>query len=142
MIMLASRQERITAENLMARPERVFTEEEIEEIKELAPVLTQEQLATYFGMTDKTLREILKRDQRVFTAYTKSRYLEGALAAKTLRDKAIIDKDFSSLKLYLSQTLGWTEKSRQEISGPEGRPIEKDYHVTIEVVNPGDLDAD
>ena len=96
--------------------------------------------ATYFNITDKTLREIIKRDDRVFTAYTRSRFKEGALAAKTLRDKAIIDKDFASLKLYLSQTLGWTEKSRQEISGVDGRPIEKDYHVTVEVVQPGDLD--
>ncbi len=124
----------------MARPERKFSDEEVEEIRELAPVLTQEQLATYFNITDKTLREIIKRDDRVFTAYTRSRFKEGALAAKTLRDKAIIDKDFASLKLYLSQTLGWTEKSRQEISGVDGRPIEKDYHVTVEVVQPGDLD--
>ena len=58
----------------MARPERVFSDEEVEEIRELAPVLTQEQLAEYFGITDKTLREILKRDERVFTAYTRSRY--------------------------------------------------------------------
>lgn len=120
----------------MARPERVFSDEEIEEIKELAPVLTQEQLADYFGITDKTLRQILKRDERVYTAYTRSRYLEGALAAKTLRDKAIIDKDFSSLKLYLSQTLGWTEKRSQEISGPDGRAIQVDVdtHWTFEVM--------
>ena len=45
-----------------------------------------------------------------------------------------------SMKLYLSQVMGWTEKSRQEISGPDGEPIQKDYHVTFEVVQPGDLD--
>ena len=58
-----------------------------------------------------------------------------------LYDKAL-EGDHASMKLWLSQRMGWTEKSRQEISGPEGRPIEKDYHVTIEVVQPGDLDAD
>jgi hypothetical protein len=120
----------------MARPERVFTEEEIEEIKEFAPVMTQDQLAEYFSITPKTLREILKRDERVFTAYTKSRYKDGVLAARTLRDKAIIDKDFPSLKLYLSQTLGWTEKSRTEHTGANGKPIEidMDTHWTIEVM--------
>jgi hypothetical protein len=51
-----------------------------------------------------------------------------------------MDGDFQSMKLWLSQRAGWTEKSRQEISGPDGKAIEKDYHVTIEVVNPGDLD--
>ena len=74
----------------MARPERKFSDEEVEEIRELAPVLTQEQLATYFNITDKTLREIIKRDDRVFTAYTRSRFKEGALAAKTLRDLSLI----------------------------------------------------
>ncbi len=57
----------------MARPERVFTDEEIEEIKELAPVITQDQLAEYFSITSKTLRDIFKRDERVFTAYTRAR---------------------------------------------------------------------
>ena len=121
----------------MARPERVFTEDEIEEIKELAPVITQDQLAEYFSITSKTLRDIFKRDERVFAAYTKSRYKDGVLAAKTLRDKAIIDKDFPSLKLYLSQTLGWTEKSRTEHTGADGKPIlmDMDTHWTIEVMN-------
>jgi hypothetical protein len=120
----------------MARPERVFTDEEIEEIKELAPVMTQEQLAEYFSITSKTLRDILKRDERVFTAYTRARYKDGVLAAKTLRDKAILDKDFPSLKLYLSQTLGWTEKSRTEHTGADGKPIQMDVdtHWTIEVM--------
>jgi hypothetical protein len=120
----------------MARPERVFTDEEIEEIKELAPVMTQEQLAEYFSITSKTLRDIFKRDERVFTAYTRARYKDGVLAAKTLRDKAILDKDFPSLKLYLSQTLGWTEKSRTEHTGADGKPIQMDVdtHWTIEVM--------
>jgi hypothetical protein len=104
----------------MARPERKFTEDEIEEIKELGPVLTHDQLAEYFSITAKTLREIFKRDERVFTAYTQSRMKAGMLAVNTLKDKAIIDKDFASLKLYLSHTMGWTEKSRQEITGADG----------------------
>ena len=124
----------------MARPERKFTEDEIDEIKELAPALTQEQLAVYFDISVRNLRDILKRDDRVFAAYTKSRYKEGVLAAKTLRDKAIIDKDFPSLKLYLSQTLGWTEKSRQEITGADGGPVEvdQDVEVTITVIGADD----
>jgi|TARA_R110002012_G_scaffold107633_2_gene249638 hypothetical protein len=122
----------------MGRPERVFTDEEIKEIKELAPALTQEQLAVYFDISIRNLRDILKRDDRVFAAYTKSRYKEGVLAAKTLRDKAIIDKDFPSLKLYLSQTLGWTEKSRTEHVGDGGGPVEIDQHWIVELVAPGE----
>ena len=124
----------------MARPERKFTEDEIEEIKELGPVLTQDQLAEYFSITAKTLREIFKRDERVFTAYTQSRMKAGMLAVNTLKDKAIIDKDFASLKLYLSHTMGWTEKSRQEITGADGGPVEvdQDVNVTITVIGADD----
>ena len=89
----------------MPRPERVFTEEEIDEIEKLAPSLTQQQMADYFSISINTLKQIMKR-------------------------------------LWLSQRMGWTEKSRQEISGPDGSPIQKDYHITLEVINPGDLDAD
>ena len=53
-----------------------------------------------------------------------------------------MEGDHPSMKLWLSQRMGWTEKSRQEISGPDGSPIQKDYHITLEVINPGDLDAD
>tara|TARA_R110002020_G_scaffold460880_1_gene679584 strand:+ start:1345 stop:1713 length:369 start_codon:yes stop_codon:yes gene_type:complete len=122
----------------MARPERKFTDEEIDEIEELGPVLTHDQLAEYFSITAKTLREIFKRDQRVFTAYTKSRMKAGMLAVNTLKEKAIVDKDFQSLKLYLSHTMDWTEKSRQEITGAGGGPVEQDVEVTITVIGADD----
>ena len=84
----------------MARPERKFTEDEIEEIKELGPVLTHDQLAEYFSITAKTLREIFKRDERVFTAYTQSRMKAGMLAVNTLKDKAIIYNSNNVEEIY------------------------------------------
>ncbi len=140
MTMLVYQRAPITAEGMkMARPERVFTEEEIAEVERLAPSLTQQQLADYFCISVNTLKEIMKRDKRVSDSYKRGLTRAGIIMVEKLYDKAM-EGDHASMKLWLSQRMGWTEKSRQEISGPEGRPIEKDYHVTIEVVNPGDLD--
>lgn len=126
----------------MAKPERVITDDELEIISRLAPSLTKEQLAKHLGMCFNTLDRIIKRDSRVSETYNRARMEAGTRMIEALYRKGLEEGDFQSMKLYLSQVMGWTEKSRQEISGPEGRPIEKDYHVTIEVVNPGDLDAD
>ena len=125
----------------MPKPMRVFTDEEVKLVEKLAASLTHEQLAKYFCICDNTLREIMKRDERVSEAYDRGLTRAGVMMVEKLYDKAL-EGDHASMKLWLSQRMGWTEKSRQEISGPEGRPIEKDYHVTIEVVQPGDLDAD
>ena len=106
----------------MARPERVFTEEEIAEVERLAPSLTQQQLADYFCISVNTLKEIMKRDKRVSDSYKRGLTRAGIIMVEKLYDKAM-EGDHASMKLWLSQRMGWTEKSRQEISGPEGRPI-------------------
>tara|TARA_A100001234_G_C12506878_1_gene334345 strand:- start:13 stop:372 length:360 start_codon:yes stop_codon:yes gene_type:complete len=117
----------------MPRPERKFTDEEIDELEKLAPALTHEQIARYFGISDNTLREILKRDKRVSEVYNRSLTKAGILMIDKLYDKAM-EGDYQSMKLWLSQRMGWTEKSRQEISGPDGNPIDVDTQITIEVV--------
>ena len=117
----------------MARPERKLTEEEIDEIEKLAPSLTQQQLADYFSISINTLKQIMKRDQRVFDSYNRGLSRAGILMIEKLYDKAM-EGDYQSMKLWLSQRMGWTEKSRQEISGPDGNPIDVDTQITIEVV--------
>ena len=124
----------------MAKPERVITDDELEIIRRLAPSLSKEQLAKHLGMCFNTLDRIMKRDSRVSETYDRARMEARTRMIEALYRKGLEEGDFQSMKLYLSQVMGWTEKSRQEISGPDGEPIQKDYHVTFEVVNPGDLD--
>jgi hypothetical protein len=121
----------------MARPERKFTNEEIDELEKLAPSLTHEQLATYFGMDDNTLRAIMRRDKEVFQVYNRSLTRAGILMIDKLYDKGM-EGDYQSMKLWLSQRMGWTEKSKQEITGADGGPIEKDVEVTITVIGADD----
>jgi hypothetical protein len=119
----------------MARPERVFTDDEVELVEKLAASLTHEQLAKYFCICDNTLREIMKRDTRVSEAYDRGLTRAGVMMVEKLYDKAM-EGDHPSMKLWLSQRMGWTEKSRTEHTGADGKPIQMDVdtHWTIEVM--------
>ena len=115
------------------RPPRVFTEQEVKECFELADVLSQKQLADYFGCTANTLRAALQRQPELSEAYRKGKALGITKVAKSLAAKAL-DGDVNAAKFYLSHQAGWTETKRQEITGKDGDPIEIDMHWTIEVV--------
>jgi Zn-dependent peptidase ImmA (M78 family) len=121
----------------MGRPERVLSEEEIKELEQIAPSLTQEQIAAYFGISDNTLREILKRDKSVSEVYNRSKTRAGIAMVEKLYDKAM-EGDHPSMKLWLSQRMGWTEKSRTEHVGDGGGPVEIDQHWIVELVAPGE----
>ena len=116
----------------MARPERKLTDEEIDELEKLAPSLTHEQIARYFGISDNTLREILKREKRVSEVYNRSKTRAGILLIDKLYDKAM-EGDYQSMKLWLAQRMGWTEKSRQEITGADGGPVDVDQEVNVTI---------
>jgi hypothetical protein len=116
------------------RPARVFTAIEIAECKDLADVLSQKQLAMYFGCTPNTLRAAFDRQHDLSEAYRKGKALGITRVAKSLAQKAL-DGDVNAAKFYLSHQAGWTETKRTEISGPDGDPIDVDMHWTVEVVN-------
>ncbi|MDB2471447.1 hypothetical protein N9W96_02195 [Flavobacteriaceae bacterium] len=115
------------------RPPRVFTEQEIKECFELSDVLSQKQLADYFGCTSNTLRAAFERQTELSEAYRKGKSLGITKVAKSLAAKAL-DGDVNAAKFYLSHQAGWTETKRTELSGRDGDPIEIDNHWTIEVV--------
>ncbi len=125
----------------MGRPERVLSEEEIKELEQIAPSLTHEQIAAYFGIDDNTLRAILKRDKNVFQVYNRSKTRAGIAMVEKLYDKAM-EGDHPSMKLWLSQRMGWTEKSRTEHVGDGGGPIEVDTHWTWEIMGEDDADEE
>jgi len=120
----------------MARPARVFTDDEVEMVEKLAPSLTQQQLADYFCISINTLKEIMQRDSRVSDSYSRGLTRAGIMMVEKLYDKAM-EGDHPSMKLWLSQRMGWTEKSRTEHTGADGKPIlmDMDTHWTIEVMN-------
>ncbi len=55
------------------RPPVTFSPEQVIELQALSAVLNKSQVADYFGITEKTLREIEKRQPEVSTAYKKGK---------------------------------------------------------------------
>ena len=108
----------------------------IGKLKELAPARSHAQLAEYFGMSDNCLRRMFKREPELLEAYNKALLDASSRMIAQLYTNGM-DGDFQSMKLWLSQRAGWTEKSRTEHTGADGKPImmDVDTHWTIEVMN-------
>ena len=121
------------SDNPPHRPPRVFTAEEIAECQRLAPALTKQQLADYFGCCDNTLRAAMQRQPELSEAYRKGKALAIAQMAGSLQMKGL-EGDVAAAKFWLSRQAGWTETKRTELSGRDGDPIEVDQHWTIEVI--------
>jgi len=91
----------------------VFTDEQRAELKTLGAVLTQQQLADYFGFDKDTLQQIFKRDSEALLMYKKGRSKAIADIAGSLISKAR-DGDTTSIIFYLKTQAGWREISRDE----------------------------
>lgn len=104
---------------------RTLDDNEIEKLKELAPALSHEQLAAYLGMGDNTLRAIFAREPELLAVYNKALLDASSRMISQLYANGM-DGDFQSMKLWLSQRAGWTEKKLTELSGKDGGPIQQD----------------
>ena len=112
-------------------PVIALNEDDIEKVEKMAAVLTQDQIADYFGFTAKTLRNIMKRQPEVRTAYNRGKALAIMDVANNLVIKAQ-EGDVQAAKFFLSHQAGWSEKTKTEITGADG----EDLKWTIEVVRP------
>ena len=121
------------SENPPHRPPRVFTPEEIKECFELAPSLTKQQLADYFGCAFNTLQKAMTRQPELAEAYRKGKAFAIVQMAGSLAKKGM-EGDVNAAKFWLSHQAGWTETKRTEVSGRDGEPIELDHLWKIEVV--------
>jgi hypothetical protein len=112
-------------------PVIALNEDDIEKVEKMAAVLTQDQIADYFGFTAKTLRNIMKRQPEVRTAYNRGKALAIMDVANNLVIKAQ-EGDVQAAKFFLSHQAGWSEKTKTEITGADG----EDLKWTVEVVKP------
>jgi|TARA_R110000744_G_scaffold247365_1_gene363876 hypothetical protein len=90
------------------RPPIVFTPEQVIEIQALAAVLTKGQIADYFDISEKTLREVEKRQPEVSTAYKKGRCKQIANMGSNLVQLAE-DGNVTANIFYLKTQGGWKE---------------------------------
>lgn len=112
-------------------PVITFNEDDIKRVEEMAAVLTQKQISDYFGITDKTLRNIMKRQPEVRTAYNRGKAMGIMDVANNLVVKAK-EGDVQAAKFYLSHQAGWSEKNRTEITGADG----EDLNWTVRLIAP------
>ena len=101
--------------NKGGRPKRVLTEQEIEQVSELAGRHTIVQIANYLGIGETSFHEIKKRQPEVLEAYKKGRQKAIDEVASLLIQKAR-DGDVTSMIFYLKTQAGWSEKQHLDIT--------------------------
>jgi DNA-binding XRE family transcriptional regulator len=99
------------------RPPVVLTDAQIIELQALAAVLNKTQVADYFGITEKTLREIEKRQPEVNTAYKKGKVKQIASMGSNLVQLAK-SGNVSANIFYLKTQGGWKEEQQEPLEIP------------------------
>ena len=100
-----------------------FSGEQIGQVKKLAAVLNQTQLADFFEMSPDTFHRYAQDDERIMRAYKRGR-TEAVAAVATSLLKAARDGDRSAQCFYLKCQAGWRETDRLEHTGADGGPIQ------------------
>lgn len=102
----------------MARKPIELTEEQIETVKDMSSRFTQAQMSDYLGISEKTFREIVARDERVSTAYKKGRATKIQEVAGFLFDKCAAG-DTAAIIFFLKTQAGWREVDREVTELPQ-----------------------
>ena len=95
--------------NKGGRPRTFLTDEQIKEVEEMSASMTIEQMANYFGMSEKTFYELKNRDFAVCTAYKKGKST-GIKEATGLLWQNMRARDNTAILFYLKTQAGWNEK--------------------------------
>ena len=124
------------------QPQKTLTPDQVAEVATLAAVLSQEQIADYFGISRPTFAAICERQPEVFLQYKKGKARAIGTVAKGLLQKAR-DGDTASAIFYLKTQASWKETNTVDHTSSDGsmRPSP----TRIELVAPSvkhDDDAD
>lgn len=118
--------------NKGGQPPHVFTPEQVIEVGALAAVLSQEQIADYFGIARNTFTAICERQPEVLEQYKKGKARAIGTVAKGLVKQAM-DGNTSAAMFYLKTQAGWKETNVQE-ENKEAKNNPKNT-ITINVVD-------
>ena len=103
----------------MPRQARVLSEEEIEQVEKLAAMLTLEQLADFFGISQRTFNNIRERQPDVDAKYKKGRAKTIGKVAESLIQDAL-DGDTTSRIFFLKTQGGWRETTKIDHTSSDG----------------------
>lgn len=130
------------------RPAATLTMEQVSELRALAAYLTQEQIADYFGIAERTLHNIFDREPDIYAAYKQGAVRAIARSAQTLTKIAWGYKDImtgangeiikddngqaveiynkpdkAALMFHLKTKGGWRETANLEVTGKDGKDL-------------------
>lgn len=99
-----------------------LTPEQMSQIEGLASVLSQDQMADYFGITRPTFAAMRDRDPEVALRYQRGRAKAIGSIGNGLLQQAQ-DGNMTAAIFYLKTQAGWTERQAIEHTGAEGAPL-------------------
>jgi AraC-like DNA-binding protein len=108
--------------NKGGRPKTVLTNEQIKEVEEMSASMTIQQMADYFGMSEKTFHELKNRDFTVCTAYKKGKS-SGIKEATSLLWQNMRARDNTAILFYLKTQAGWNEKQQLDVTTKDITPL-------------------
>jgi hypothetical protein len=104
------------------RPRKSLTDEQRSQIEGLASILSQDQIADYFGISRPTLAAIMAREPEISLLYKKGRTKGIAAVAQGLLQEARSGNMTASI-FFLKTQAGWRESSVVEGPGPNGEHV-------------------
>jgi len=113
----------------VGRPRATLTKEQVIELRALAAYLTEAQIADYFGLAERTLRNIFEREPEIYASYKQGAVRAVAKSAHNLtriawgyseHDEdgnvtAVYQPDKIALMFHLKTKGGWRETDRLEV---------------------------
>jgi len=100
----------------MGRPRKDLTDEQVEQVEKLAAVLSQDQIADFLGVSDRTLRRRIQDDENVKAAYEKGR-AKAILGVATGLLQMARDGNVTAAIFYLKTQAGWKEPRQDREPG-------------------------
>lgn len=119
----------------MPRARRTFTPEQVREVEHLAAVMTQSQIADFFGFSQRSLRNRLTDDPDVAAAYKRGKAKAVGMAGENLM-KQVQRGNMTAICFFLKTQAGWRETTHVEHTGKDNKPIEF-AHALIELPDNG-----
>ena len=108
----------------MPPKQRKLTEKQQAEVETLAAFLSIEQMADYFGVSERHMHNIMDRDESIRAAYKRGRSKAIGKVAQGLLQKALAGDTTSSI-FYLKTQARWRE------TNPPPPPKEDDAKITV-----------
>ena len=99
--------------NKGGRPLIKLTNDQLEELKMIAPICTLQEIANYFGFSIDTFKRLKSRDEDVMHIYKKAKIQAKAMVGGSLMKKALAG-DTTAAIFYMKTQGGWSSKGSSE----------------------------